>query len=78
MIFFESEDCSDKSLENAKIWGTMCGFRLKRNTIEFATQKGLGVVWVADGDRFRGRGAVFNVRAKRVTTGRSLQFNSNK
>merc|ERR1712159_220750 len=59
LIIFEASDCSDETLRSAPIWGSMCGYAPKRIAHKF-NSRGLCVVFIADGDRRKNRGAIFN------------------
>lgn len=58
-IIFEAADCSDATLMKAQIWGSLCGWSPARQTHEFNSDVGICVVFIADGDKKRSKGAEF-------------------
>jgi len=54
LVVFDAADCQTSTLENAKIWGSMCGY-IKRKYY-LITSSELCIVFIADGDRRRNRG----------------------
>jgi len=66
LIIFEAENCSDGVLMQAQIWGSLCGFNPKRQRFNFDTRVGLCVVWLADNDKNKNRGAVFSASQQKI------------
>lgn len=58
-IIFEASDCSDNTLMKAEIWGSLCGWSPARQTHKFMSEKGICVVFIADGDKKKSKGAEF-------------------
>jgi len=64
MIFFEAENCDDTTLAEAPIYNSYCGLNRRKKTFNFYSSKGLCVVFIADGDRRKGKGFQFSAQFK--------------
>lgn len=61
LIIFEADNCETDTLKTAKVWGTLCGTQ-PNNKLKYNTGiRKMCAVFLADGDRKRGRGFAIEV-----------------